>query len=122
MPAHMIEHSLSALYDIAHGAGLSIVLPAWMTYTAEAKTVKMARFAREVFGVDDRDNSKAAQKGIANLKAWFASIGSPVSLKEANIPEENIDAIAQNAEATAKLWFYESYTKDIIAGILRNAC
>jgi hypothetical protein len=122
LPAHMIEHSLSALYDIAHGAGLSIVLPAWMTYTAQAKTAKMARFAREVFGVDDRDNSKAAQKGIANLKTWFASIGSPVSLKEANIPEENIDAIAQNAEATAKLWFYESYTKDIIAGILRNAC
>jgi hypothetical protein len=52
---------------------------------------------------------------------WFESIGSPVSLKAANIPENDIDAIAQNASALAQVWFYTDYTKDVIVKILMNA-
>jgi len=121
MPAHMIEHSLSALYDIPHGAGLSIVLPAWMRWALGSKTEKLARFAREIFHVKGRNSKQVAQKGIACLKLWFESIGSPVSLSAANIPETDIDIIAQNAFALAQLWCYEGYSKDVIAQILRQA-
>jgi len=121
MPAHMIEHSLSAMYDIPHGAGLSFVLPAWMSWALERKTDKLAKFAREIFHVKGRGTKQVAQKGIACLKLWFESIGSPVSLRAAKIPETEIDKIAQNASDLAQLWLYEGYTKEVIAQILLYA-
>ena len=120
-PAHMIEHSLSALYDIAHGAGLSITLPAWMSRAAPGNPSKFARLAREVFGVREINDVKAAAEGIGLLKRWFSAIGSPVSLKEAKIPEDEIGRIAENAAATAALWGMKSYSRDVIAEIL-NLC
>jgi len=86
LPAHMIEHSLSALYDIAHGAGLSIILPAWLSHIVEGNPAKFARLARELFDVEQKDDLKAGVAGIARLKEWFKSIGSPVSLGDAKIP------------------------------------
>lgn len=121
MPAHMIEHSLSAMYDIPHGAGLSIILPAWMTWALDAKTERLAAFARNIFNVKGRGAKQAAQKGIACLKLWLESIGSPVSLKAAGIPENDIEKIADNAFALSQVWFYEGYSRDVIYKILMNA-
>lgn len=119
LPAHMIEHSLSAIYDIAHGAGLSIVMPGWMHYTLERNARKLARLAREIFRISEQDDRLAAVAGIERLKAWFAAIGSPISLKEAGIPEEDIDKIAENAAALAQVWQLKDYNREIIAEILR---
>jgi alcohol dehydrogenase YqhD (iron-dependent ADH family) len=121
MPAHMIEHSLSAIYDIAHGAGLSIILPAWMSYILNTKTERLAKFARDIFQVKGRASRPVAEKGIACIKLWFESIGCPVSLKAVNITEREIDTIAQNAFALSQVWSYEGYTKDVIVKILNNA-
>ncbi|MBW2631597.1 MAG: iron-containing alcohol dehydrogenase [Deltaproteobacteria bacterium] len=118
LPAHMIEHSLSAIYDIAHGAGLSIVLPGWMFYAVEKDPVKFARLGRKLFGIEDDDNLKAGMEGISRLKEWFSSIGSPVSLGEANIPEEDIEKIAENAHVLAQAWGLRDYTEEIIVDIL----
>jgi alcohol dehydrogenase YqhD (iron-dependent ADH family) len=120
-PAHMIEHSLSALYNIPHGAGLSIILPAWMNYSLEAKKERIARMAREVFLVREIDTLEAAKKGATALTSWYKSIGSPVSLSEAKIPEGDIEKIADNAVTLARLWMMKSYTKDIIIEILKKA-
>jgi alcohol dehydrogenase YqhD (iron-dependent ADH family) len=122
MPAHMIEHSLSAIYDIPHGAGLSIILPAWMTWALEAKTERLAKFAREIFQVKGRGSKAVAEKGIACLKLWFEAIGSPVSLKAVKIPPSDIEKIAENAFALSQVWFYEGYSKEVIVKILKNAC
>jgi alcohol dehydrogenase YqhD (iron-dependent ADH family) len=119
LPAHMIEHSLSALYDIAHGAGLSIVLPGWMTWALPKNSARFARLAREIFDVDDRDDTRAGVEGIRLLKQWFALIGSPVSLGEAGIPAADIDGIAENAFALSRVWGLKAYTKEIISEILR---
>ncbi len=120
-PAHMIEHSLSALYDIAHGAGLSITLPGWMSYAVNKSPAKFARFGREIFGIKEPDDLKAAVEGIDRLKKWFAAIGSPTSLKAAGIPEGDIGRIAENATATAMVWGMKAYTKEVISDIL-NLC
>lgn len=117
-PAHMIEHSLSALYDIAHGAGLSIILPGWMQYTARKAPSKFCRLAREIFTVSNSDEMTAAHEGVNRLKDWFSSIGSPVSLTEANIPRDDIDMIADNAFTLARLWGLKAYTKEVIEEIL----
>ena len=121
LPVHMIEHSLSALYDIAHGAGLSIVLPAWMRYAASMKTEKMARFARRIFGVEENDDGRAAQAGVARLKEWFAAIGSPTTFKEAQRPEKDVEIIASNAAVLAVIWELADYSAEVIEEIL-NYC
>ncbi|MBW2648202.1 MAG: iron-containing alcohol dehydrogenase [Deltaproteobacteria bacterium] len=121
LPAHMIEHSLSAIYDIAHGAGLSIILPGWMYYAVEKDPVKFARLGREIFGIEEDDNLKAGIEGINRLKGWFTTIGSPVSLGEANIPGEDIEKIAENAYTLAQVWGLRDYTEEVIVDIL-NRC
>lgn len=118
LPAHMIEHSLSALYNIAHGAGLSITLPGWMKYTVHKNPAKFARLGREIFAIEETNDLAAAVEGIDRLKSWFSSIGSPTSLQGANIPEEDIDTIAENASILAKLWGLKDYTKEVISEIL----
>ncbi|MCX5833290.1 MAG: iron-containing alcohol dehydrogenase [Deltaproteobacteria bacterium] len=118
-PAHMIEHSLSALYDVPHGAGLSIVLPAWMTWASRKNPAKFARLAREVFGVKIKDDMKAAARGISKLRAWFISIKTPVRLREASIPRKDIGKIAENAVMLAETWKLSGYTKEVITDILK---
>jgi alcohol dehydrogenase YqhD (iron-dependent ADH family) len=119
-PVHMIEHSLSALYDIAHGAGLSIMLPGWMTWSAKKNPARFAQLARDFFGVAETDDAKAAAAGIAKLKGWFGSIGSPVSLKAGKIPEGDIEKIADNAVQLAQTWKLKDYTRDVIIEVLHH--
>lgn len=118
-PNHMIEHSLSAIYDIAHGAGLSIVIPGWMKYVSRKSPAKFAQFAERVFDIQQNSPEKAAATGIKTLKAWFDKIGSPTTLSAGNIPEEDIEKIAENALMLAKKWKLSEYTKDVIVEILR---
>ena len=118
LPAHMIEHSLSALYDVAHGAGLSITLPGWMKYAVQKNPAKFARLGREIFALKETDNMTAAVEGIGQLQRWFSSIGSPTSLQEANISEGDIDLIADNAAILARIWGLKDYTKEVISEIL----
>jgi len=115
-PNHMIEHSLSALYNVAHGAGLAVVIPAWMKWYKEQNRAQFERFAKELFASDD------AEVGIAKLEAWFAKIGAPITLKDAGIPRDGIEALAINANATATMWgMGELYSKDTIIEILEKA-
>lgn len=119
-PNHMIEHSLSALYDIAHGAGLAIVMPAWMAYTAERQPAKFVQFAQRVFGCSGTDERQVAQDGVAALKQWFAKIGSPVTLAQADVPREDISAIAANATMLAQKWGMQDYSAEVISAILQR--
>ncbi|MEN8134749.1 MAG: iron-containing alcohol dehydrogenase [Thermodesulfobacteriota bacterium] len=119
-PMHMIEHSLSALYDVPHGAGLSVVMPAWMSWRAEAAPAKFAQFARRVFNINESDDSKAARQGITSLTKWFRDVGSPVTLTELDIPESAIPQIAENSLALAKIWRLKGYDSEIISYILNN--
>ncbi len=121
-PNHMIEHSLSALYDIPHGAGLSIVMPGWMAYAAEQQPAKFAQFAQRVFGCDGADQVQCAQEGIAELKNWFTTIDSPVTLEQGNVPTSDIAAIAENATMLAEKWGLKDYSAGVIADILRRCC
>ena len=118
MYKRQIEHSLSALYDVAHGAGLSIVLPGWMKSQLPGKAGRFAKLAREVFGVASENDEEAALAGIDRLKKWFSVIGSPVSFREAGIPGQDIEKIAENAFALAQVWGLKAYTKETITQIL----
>ena len=94
MPIHAMEHALSA-YDIsiAHGAGLSILIPAWMECSYKNDIEKFVRFSKEVFGVNEIDKEKCALTGINLLREYFKSIGMPISLKEVNIAQNDVSKI-----------------------------
>lgn len=121
LPNHMIEHSLSALYDIAHGAGLSIVIPGWMAYQIEQQPQKFAQFAQRVFGIQEGDVATQAEKGRLALKDWFARIGAPVTLEQGDIPNEAVEELAANATMLAQKWgLAEAYPQEVIGDILRR--
>ncbi len=117
--SHAIEHSLSALYDIAHGSGLAIVMPAWMKYVHREDVKKFARFANRVFGIDESDREKAATMGIERLKDWYKSIGLPVSLSDVNISAEDIDKIVENAAARAPFGKLKKLQRSDVKEILK---
>ncbi len=113
---HMIEHAMGALYNVPHGAGLAVVLPAWMKAIKDQMPERFERFAKKIFGVADSD------AGIAKLTEWFRSIGAPVTFAEAGLPEDAVGPIAGNAFGNAKLWGMEQmYPQERIAEILKMA-
>lgn len=113
---HMIEHAMSALYKVPHGAGLAVVLPAWMQSIKDQSPERFERFAEKVFGATDAD------AGIARLTEWFSSIGAPVTFAEVGLPADAVDPIAANAFGNAKLWGMDQlFPQERIAGILRLA-
>lgn len=115
-PNHMIEHSLSALYNIPHGAGLSIMIPAWMKWYKSQNEKQFQRFAKEIFHSQNSDDT------INKLQNWFEKIKAPTTLEQGNIPSSAIDDIAINANETAKLWKLDDiYTVKTIKTILNNA-
>jgi hypothetical protein len=115
-PNHMIEHALSALYNIPHGAGLSIVIPAWMKWYMARNRPQFERFAQKIF------KKNRGEEGIDALERWFACINAPIRLEKVNIPAADIPMIAENAEGLAKMWgIAETYNKKTIAEILRLA-
>lgn len=101
---HPIEHVVSAYYDITHGVGLAILTPAWMKYVLSEQTkARFARFAREVFGVDEADDLTAAKLGIEKVEEFFLSLGMPLSLADAGVNDELFSTMASEAIRTSGL-------------------
>jgi len=117
-PMHMIEHSLSALYDVPHGAGLSAIIPGWMRHQSKITPKRFARFAERVFDCRNGSVEERAQMGINSLQKWFEKIHSPTSLQALHIPTQDIPRIAENALALAKVWRMPDYDNERIQAIL----
>ena len=115
-PNHMIEHAIGAVVDCAHGAGLSVVMPAWMKWYKSRNLKAFKRFSKEIFGVDDADEA------IKKLKEWFSKIGTPTSLIEIGVDESNLDEIMALVYDYAKGRGLEQiYTKEAISEIFALA-
>jgi len=103
------------LYNVDHGASLSIVFPAWLKYHATTFGERLARFGQAVFG------TTTADEAIAAMEKFFQSIGAPIRLQEANIKRDEIPKIAENALSLAQKWGLASYTTEVIAQIFTLA-
>lgn len=95
--SHDIEHELSAQYDIAHGAGLSIIFPAWMKYVYDTDIDKFVQFAVRVFDVELAfdDKEKIVFEMIRRLEAWYEKMGLPTRLRDVGIGEEHLREMAE---------------------------
>ena len=87
--SHQLEHELSGMFDVAHGAGLSAIWPSWARYVYRHNIARFAQFAVRVMGceMDFGDPEATAIRGIDAMEAFFRSIGMPVSIAELGIPD-----------------------------------
>ena len=94
--SHMIEHEISGIYDVAHGAGLAVVFPAWMTYVYRQNIQRFAQFAVRVWGVsyNFEEPERTALEGIEQIRQFFRRMGLPVTLKELGVPGDRIEEMA----------------------------
>lgn len=97
--SHAIEHELSGLFDIAHGAGLTIVFPAWMKYVYHEHIDRFVQFACRVWDVSlTLDNKETIiEVAIDRMEAFFRSLGLPVRLSDAGIGNERIAQMVETA-------------------------
>ncbi len=115
--SHGIEHELSALYDVAHGAGLAVIFPAWMTYVMKQDVSRFAQLAVRLWGVpmDFTNPEVTAREGIERLKRFFTSIGMPINFRELGAKEEDIPKMVEKlglGEYTMGS-FYKLNAKDV---------
>lgn len=86
---HALEHELSAVYDVPHGAGLAVVVPAYMEAVWPYNPGIYAQWATNVMGVTpQRDTAAVVQEGIERLRAWYRELGLPQTMQELGIPAD----------------------------------
>jgi len=121
--SHGIEHELSGIYDVAHGAGLAVIFPAWMNYVYQHDLERFAQFAVQVWDVDPdfKDLDWTARQGIKKTKEFFSSIGMPVTLEELDIPAERLEEMAQKAAENGPIGNFVSLDTQDILNIYQNA-
>ena len=123
--SHQIEHELSGIYDVPHGAGLAVVFPAWMKYVYKHDIERFVQFAVRVWNAEQDffNPEQTALEGIRRLEDFFRSIGLPVRLSELDIPNDRLEEMAEKTKkgADGKVGqFVKLTTKDVL-NILRLA-
>lgn len=92
--SHGMEHELSAMYGVAHGAGLSVMFPAWLEYVAQFNSGKIEQFGKRVFGVS------SSAEAIAALRTFNRTLGMPITLAELGIPNPDIPLLVKKLHET----------------------
>lgn len=96
---HQLEHELSGMFDVAHGAGLAAIWGSWARYVFGAEPSRFAQFAVNVMGVENdfSDPSRTALKGIVAMENFYRSINMPVSISDLGISLTN-EQVAELAD------------------------
>ena len=98
---HRIEHEISGMFDVAHGAGLAAIWGSWARYVLDDCLPRFKQFATNVWNVEDSgDDREVALEGISRTEVFFKSIGMPISLKdfEFELTDKDIDELAEKCE------------------------
>lgn len=122
--SHRIEHELSALYDCAHGAGLSVVTPAWMETVYTHDVMRFARFAVNVFGcqMDYEKPENTALDGIKALRKLWGDAGLPLNFEQLGAKKEDIDTLLKNLGGDNHTeGHFVVLNKDMIRTVLQKA-
>lgn len=95
--SHGIEHELSGLYDCAHGAGLAVIMPAWMEYVYKHDVMRFAQMAVRVWGCEMNFEcpEETALQGIRAFRTFLHEIGMPINFEELGAREEDIPVLVE---------------------------
>ncbi len=122
--SHHLEHELSALYDVTHGAGLAVIAPLWMRYVLRINPHKLVLFATRVWNIpmNEADPEATALKGIEAFEAFLKEIGMPLTFKEIGAKEEDIELMTDKLLKGRKTeGNYVKLTKDDVIKIYESA-
>jgi alcohol dehydrogenase YqhD (iron-dependent ADH family) len=122
--SHMIEHELSGLYDVAHGAGLAVVMPAWMDFVMNHNVMRFAQMAVRIWGCEmNFENPEVTAKaGIKEFRKFLRSIGMPINFAELGARAEDIPVLVENhGLGDGKTGGFVQLSADDIAEILNIA-
>ncbi len=123
-PLHGMGHELSSMYDMTHGVTLALLTPPWMRLTMAAAPQHLpvfARFARNVFDIQEVDDTAAAEAGIKALESFYAAIKMPANLREAGAKEADLEVMAEKAVENGRLGILTSIGSDEALQIMRAA-
>lgn len=95
--SHGIEHELSGLYDCAHGAGLAVIMPAWMEYVMNHNVMRFAQMATRLWGIpmNFENPEVTAKAGICAFRRFLHDIGMPINFEELGAKEEDIPVLVE---------------------------
>ncbi len=95
--SHGIEHELSGLYDCAHGAGLAVVMPAWMEFVMHHDVMRFAQMATRIWGceMNFENPEETAKQGIKRFRKFLHEIGMPINFEELGAKEEDIPLLVE---------------------------
>ena len=95
--SHNIEHELSGLYDCAHGAGLAVIMPAWMEFVYKHDVNRFVQMATRVFGceLDEENPENTAKAGIKAFRQFLHNIGMPINFAELGASVEDIPVLVE---------------------------
>ena len=98
MPVHQLEHEVSALKDdVAHGAGLAVLIPSWMDVVWKKDKNKFIKFSKNVMRIENYiDEEDLVIKGIDKLKEFFKKLKMPTRLREFNINENDLEYMSNH--------------------------
>ncbi len=119
--SHKMGHSMSLLYDVPHGASLSVVMPAWARYLYEENPVPFARLGENVFDIFDGTDEEKAIDAIEALEDFYREIGSPVTMRELNLSEDCIEKLAENASQGGEFGVLKKLNYDDVLEIYKLA-
>ena len=119
--SHNIEHAVSAVYDIPHAGGLTILFPNWMRHNIDTNVARFKQLAVRVFNVESEGKSdkEIALEGIDRLSAFWTSLGAPNALADYDIDDSKLDLIADKAMARGEFGNFKSQNKEDVLNILR---
>lgn len=123
---HQMEHELSGMFDVAHGAGLAAVWPSWARYVMDVKPERFAQFGEVVFGIKRSPDAKNdAEQTIKAMEDYYASIHMPRRISELGITvsDEEIETLAEKCTffGKRKIGIFQVLGKKEIADIYRMA-
>jgi len=120
--SHGIEHEISAIYDIPHGAGLSIVFPNWMKYVMNERPDRFAQYANRVWGIekDGRTETELALAGIEATRHFFTRIGAPSTLADFGIGADQLDRMAYEAVRFGSIGSFKKLDQADVRAILQH--
>ncbi|RIX54007.1 iron-containing alcohol dehydrogenase [Paenibacillus nanensis] len=119
--SHGIEHEISAIYDIPHGAGLAVVFPNWMRYVYKQRPGRFAQYATRVWGIDPAGKSEdeLALAGIQATRDFYTRIGAEARLADFGIGDDQLDRMAEEAVRYGPIGNFKRLEKDDVREILR---
>ncbi|HCF48771.1 MAG TPA: NADH-dependent alcohol dehydrogenase [Syntrophomonas sp.] len=118
---HGMEHSLSAFYPVAHGAGLAVLLPVWMRYVYKNDPGTFHRFAEKIFGITALEGDDLIVAGIDALQAFFISLNIPSRLRDLGVEAADLETMADNAVLKGSLGVLQRLGREDVLNIYRQA-